>query len=80
MKPGKAKAGRRSAVQTLDKKIEKQKAKLAKAKEKYETEKDVLMTLLKQQEELKQKELLEAIVQSGRTYEEVMAFVKGKKK
>ena len=36
MKPGKAKAGRRSAVQTLDKKIEKQKTKLAKAKEKYE--------------------------------------------
>lgn len=80
MKPGKAKAGRRSAVQTLDKKIEKQKTKLAKAKEKYETEKDALMALLKQQEELKQKELLEAIAQSGRTYEEVMAFVKGKKK
>ena len=32
------------------------------------------------QEELKQKELLEANAQSGRTYEEVMAFVKGKKK
>lgn len=80
MKQEKAKAGRRPAVQTLDKKIEKQKAKLARAKEKYETEKDALMTLLKQQEELKQKELLEAIVQSGRTYEEVMAFVKGKKK
>ena len=44
------------------------------------TEKDALMALLKQQEELKQKELLEAIAQSGRTYEEVMAFVKGKKK
>ena len=80
MKQGKAKAGRRPAAKTLDKKIEKQKVKLAKSKEKYEADKDALMVLLKQKEQMQQKELLEAITQSGRTYEEVMAFVKGKKK
>lgn len=62
---------------TLDAKIEQQKAALEKAKAKYEAEKETLAELIKLRNEMRKEELMEAVIKSDRSYVEIMAFIKG---
>jgi len=74
----KGKAGRQPSLETLERKIEKQKETLARSRKKYETDKEALALLLKEREVLRKEEVIEAITKSSRSYEEIMAFIKGK--
>ena len=70
--------GRRKVnTDTLDAKIEQQKAALEKAKAKYEEEKETLAELIKLRNEMRKEELMEAVIKSDRSYAEIMAFIKG---
>ena len=72
-----ARGRRRISTDTLDAKIEQQKAVLEKAKAKYETEKEALAELIKLRNEMRKEELMEAVIKSDRSYAEIMAFIKG---
>ena len=58
-------------------KIEQQKEVLEKAKVKYEAEKEELSKLIKLRNEMRKEELMEAVIKSDRTYEEILAYIKG---
>jgi len=62
----------------LDSKIELQKESLEKAKARYEAEKDALAELIKMRNELRKEELMNAVINSERSYEEILAFVQGR--
>lgn len=62
---------------SLEEKIEKQKAAVMSAKEKYETEQEKLQQLQQKRLELQSKELVKAFEGSPRSIEEVLAFLKG---
>lgn len=51
---------------------------LEKAKAKYEAEKETLAELIKMRNELRKEELMDAVINSDKSYEEILAFVKGK--
>lgn len=72
-----ARGRKKVSTETLDEKIEQQKAVLEKAKAKYETEKENLAELIKLRNEMRKEELMEAVIKSKRSYAEIMAFVKG---
>ena len=60
--------GRRKVnTDTLDAKIEQQKAALEKAKAKYEAEKETLAELIKLRNEMRKEELMEAVIKSEHT-------------
>ena len=59
---------------SIDDKIEQQKLAVSKAKDRYEAELEELNQLLKKRDELRNKELLQAIEQSKRSFEEIMDF------
>ena len=71
-----ARGRRKVNTDTLDAKIEQQKAVLEKAKAKYETEKETLAELIKLRNEMRKEELMEAVIKSEHTYAEIMAFIK----
>lgn len=73
-----ARGRRKVNTDTLDTKIEQQKAALEKAKAKYEAEKETLADLIKLRNEMRKEELMEAVIKSNRSYAEIMAFIKGK--
>ena len=58
----------------IDEKIEQQKLAVSKAKDRYEAELEELNQLMKKRDELRNKELLQAIEQSKRSFEEIMDF------
>lgn len=62
----------------LDLKIEQQKETLEKAKAQYEAEKEILAELIKKRNELRKEELMNAVIKSDKSYEEILAFVQGK--
>lgn len=64
-------------IDTLDAKIEQQKAALEKVKAKYEAEKETLAELIKLRNEMRKEELMEAVTKSDRSYAEIIAFIKG---
>jgi len=64
--------------ESLEKKLEKAQARLMKPKARYDAAAAEVEMLLKRRDELKQKELLEAFVASGRSYEEVLEFLRSK--
>ena len=68
----------RVTTEKLDGKIEQQKETLEKAKARYEAEKDALAELVKMRNELRKEELMDAVINSDRSYEEILAFVQGK--
>ena len=70
-----ARGRRKVNTDTLDAKIEQQKAVLEKAKMKYETEKETLSELIKLRNEMRKEELMEAVIKSEHTYAEIMAFI-----
>ena len=72
-----ARGRRKVNTETLDAKIEQQKAALEKAKVKYEAEKETLAELIKLRNEMRKEELMEAVIKSNHSYTEIMAFIKG---
>ena len=72
-----ARGRRKVNTETLDTKIEQQKAVLEKAKAKYEAEKETLADLIKLRNEMRKEELMEAVIKSNHSYTEIMAFIKG---
>lgn len=60
---------------SIDDKIEQQKLVVSKAKDRYEAELEELNQLMKKRDELRNKELLQAIEQSRRSFEEIIDFL-----
>ena len=60
---------------SIDDKIEQQKQAVSKAKDRYEVELEQLNQLMKKRDELRNKELLQAIEHSNRSFEEIMEFL-----
>ena len=72
-----ARGRKKASTGTLDAKIEQQKAVMEKAKLKYEAEKEALAELIKLRNEMRKDELMDAVIKSKHSYEEIMAFIKG---
>ena len=72
-----ARGRRKVNIDTLDAKIEQQKAALEQVKAKYEAEKETLAELIKLRNEMRKEELMEAVTKSDRSYAEIIAFIKG---
>lgn len=72
-----ARGKRKVTTESLDIKIEQQRDVLEKAKAKYEAEKSVLAELMKLRNELRKEEMMNAVINSERSYEEIMAFIRG---
>ena len=72
-----ARGRRKVNTDTMDAKIEQQKAVLEKAKAKYEAEKEALADLIKLRNEMRKDELMEAVLKSEHSYTEIMAVIKG---
>ena len=60
---------------SIDDRIEQQKLVVSKAKDRYEAELEQLNQLMKKRDELRNKELLQAIEHSSRSVEEIMDFL-----
>lgn len=60
---------------SIDDRIEQQKLVVSKAKDRYEAELEQLNQLMKNRDELRNKELLQAIEHSNRSFEEIMDFL-----
>ena len=67
----------RVSTDKLDAKIKQQKEALEKAKARYEAEKEALAELVKMRNELRKEELMNAVINSDKSYEEILAFVRG---
>lgn len=63
---------------SIDVKIERQKDIVSKAKDKYEAELSVLEELMQKRRDMRSKELIKAIENSDRSYEEIMEFLGAK--
>lgn len=72
-----ARGRKKVSTESLDMKIERQKEVLEKAKVRYEAEKEVLAKLVKLRNEMRKEELMEAVIKSEHSYEEILAFIKG---
>ena len=60
---------------SINDKIEQQKLVVSKTKDRYEAELEQLNQLMKKRDELRNKELLQAIEQSKRSFEEIIDFL-----
>lgn len=60
---------------TIDEEIIKQEEQVSKSKAKYDADVKKLKDLYAKKDEIKKKELLEAVEKSSRIYEEIMAFL-----
>lgn len=60
---------------SIDDRVEQQKQVVSKAKDRYEAELEQLNQLMKKRDELRNKELLQAIEHSNRSFEEIMEFL-----
>lgn len=72
-----ARGRKKVSTESLGMKIERQKEVLEKAKVRYEAEKEVLAKLVKLRNEMRKEELMEAVIKSEHSYEEILAFIKG---
>lgn len=73
-----ARGRKKVSTESLGMKIERQKEVLEKAKVRYEAEKEVLAKLVKLRNEMRKEELMEAVIKSEHSYEEILAFIKGR--
>jgi len=64
---------------SLDEKIKKQKEVVVAAKDKYDAALNELNHLIKKKQDLQGKELLNALVKSDKSLDEILAFMNGKK-
>ena len=71
----KAKKTRRSV--TLDSKITAAQEKVVRTKARYEKAVKTLEALMERREELRRRELMEAVRKSDHTYEEILCFIRG---
>lgn len=71
-----ARGRKKVSTESLDAKIELQKAALEKAKAKYEAEKETLAELVKLRNEMLKEEIMEAVIKSEQSYAEILAFIK----
>mgnify|MGYP000163473706 CR=1 FL=1 len=71
----KAKKARRSA--TLDSRITAAQEKVVRAKERYENAVKALEALMERRDEIRRRELMEAVRKSDHTYEEILCFIRG---
>lgn len=62
---------------TIDEEIIKQEEQVSKSKAKYDADVKKLKDLYAKKDEMKKKELLEAVEKSSKTFEEIMGFLKG---
>lgn len=62
---------------SIDDKIDDQKQVVSRAKAKYESALAELNELMKKREEIRNKQLLEAIANSERSFEEILEFING---
>lgn len=62
---------------SIEEEIERQEAAVERSKAKYDADVKKLKDLLAKQDEIKRKELMDAVEKSGRTYEEILAFLRG---
>ena len=60
---------------SIDDRIEQQQLVVSKSKDRYEAELEQLNQLMKKRDELRNKELLQAIEHSNRSFEEIMDFL-----
>ncbi|HIT90665.1 MAG TPA: hypothetical protein IAC41_09645 [Candidatus Merdenecus merdavium] len=67
--------GRKVSTKTLDEKIEKQQEILAKSKEKYEKDKAEMSHLLKLRNDIRKDELMDAVIKSNKSYDEILAYI-----
>ena len=70
---------RKDGNTNIEEQIIKQEEAVAKAKTKYDTEVTKLKDLYAKKDEIKKKELLNAVENSDKTYEEIIAFLNGDK-
>ncbi|MBQ6389673.1 MAG: ErpK protein [Mogibacterium sp.] len=66
-------AGKRISI---DEKIERAKEDVTRAKKKYDAAVEALEKLMTKKKEMQQKELLQAFADSGKSYDEIMQFLK----
>ena len=71
----KSKKARRSI--TLDSKIVAAQEKVVRAKARYEKAVKTLEALMEKREEIRRRELMEAVRKSDHTYEEILCFIRG---
>lgn len=72
-----ARGRKKASTESLDAKIEQQKTVMEKAKIRYEAEKEALAELIKLRNEMRKDELMDAVIKSEHSYEEIMAFIRG---
>ena len=65
------------ARRSLDERIEEQKQVVSKAREDYEAEVNKLEQMMNKRDELQKKELMKAVEDSSRSFEEIMQFLQG---
>lgn len=70
-----ARGRKKVSTESRDIKIEQQKEVLEKAR--YEAEKETLAELVKPRNEMRKEELMEDVIKSAHSYEEILAFIKG---
>lgn len=63
---------------SIDDKINEQKQVVSRAKAKYESALAALNELMKKHDEIRNKQLMEAIASSDRSFEEIMDFIKNR--
>lgn len=68
------------ARMSIDEKIDQQKEVVLKIKEKYDAAVAELERLMRKRDEARNKEILQAIAGSDKSYEEIMAFLTGENK
>ena len=64
---------------TIDEEIIKQEEQVSKSKAKYDADVKKLKDLYAKKDEMKKRELLEAVEKSSKTFEEITGFLKGGK-
>ena len=62
---------------TIDEEIIKQEEQVSKSKAKYDADVKKLKDLYAKKDEMKKRELLEAVEKSSKTYEEILRFLQG---
>lgn len=67
---------RTKSIDSIEQKIEKAKDDVDRAKAKYESTVDELERLMTKREALRKEQLISAITNSGKSYDEIMSFLK----
>ena len=68
---------RKTGQETLDQKIEMAKQKVIKTKAAHDKAVDELQVLLDKKKAMQAQDLMKAVSESGKTFEEIMRFIKG---